>query len=165
MPATPSEAYKQSCQQLMTVWEDNPLSTWTIEHISGDQVIPGVPIQWPNIEDNIDRDRVSGTDKLNPWAHLLWQPATGRQTNVGRNSLGNRFEHTGTLSLQINVPVGEGLYLGLALATMASNAFAGAVTSGGVWYKSPRTQDIGNLNKGSVYRVDFLTDFQFDEVK
>ena len=164
MPASESEAYDQSVLQLLSVWEHDPEENWTVEHVDGDLVIPGVPIQFPNKVDAVVRDRESATgNNILPWAQLLWQPATSRQTNVGRNS-GNRFEHTGTLTLQINVPAGDGLFLATALATMAGKAFKGQCTSGGVFFKNPRTQVIGKISGGFVFRVDFLTEFQFDEV-
>ena len=165
MPATESEAYNQCVLQLLTVWEHVPANSWTIDHIDGDLVIDGVPIQFPNQVDAVVRDRESATgNNIAPWAQMLWQPATGRQTNVGSNSGANRFEHRGTLTLQINVPAGDGLFLATALATMAGNAFKGQSTSGGVFFKNPRTQVIGKIQGGFVFRVDFLTEFQFDEV-
>lgn len=165
MPATESEAYNQCVLQLLTVWEHVPANSWTINHIDGDLVIDGVPIQFPNQVDAVVRDRESATgNNIAPWAQMLWQPATGRQTNVGSNSGANRFEHRGTLTLQINVPAGDGLFLATALATMAGNAFKGQSTSGGVFFKNPRTQVIGKIQGGFVFRVDFLTEFQFDEV-
>jgi len=165
MPASESEAYNQSVLLLLGTWEHNPAVTWTIDHLDGDLVIDGVPIQFPNQVDNVVRDRESATgDSIAPWAQMLWQPATGRQTNVGSNAGANRFEHRGTLTLQINVPAGEDLFMAMALATMAGKAFKGKSTSGGVFYKNPRTQVIGKIRGGFVYRVDFLTEFQFDEV-
>jgi hypothetical protein len=165
MPASESEAYNQSVLLLLGTWEHDPEVNWTIDHIDGDLSVPGVPIQFPNKVDAIVRDRESATgNNIKPWAQMLWQPATGRQTNVGSNSGANRFEHRGTLTLQINVPAGEGLFLATALATMAGKAFKGKSTAGGVFYKNPRTQNIGKIQGGFVYRVDFLTEFQFDEV-
>ena len=165
MPASESQAYDQSVLLLLGVWEHNPAASWTLDHVDGDLVIDGVPIQFPNKVDNIVRTRESATgNNIDPWAQMLWQPATSRQTNVGSISGANRFEHTGTMTLQINVPAGDGLFLAMALATMAGKAFKGKCTSGGVFYKNPRTQVIGKINGGFVFRVDFLTEFQFDEV-
>lgn len=165
MPATESQAYNQSVLQLLTVWEHVPSVTWTIDHVDGDLSVKGVPIQFPNQVDAIVRDRESATgNNILPWAQMLWQPATARQTNVGSNAGANRFEHHGTLTLQINVPAGDGLFLATALATMAGKAFKGKSTSGGVFYKNPRTQIVGKIRGGFVFRVDFLTEFQFDEV-
>ena len=164
MPASESEAYNQTVLQLLEYWEHNPAATWDIDHIDGPLTIAGVPIQFPNKVDDVVRDRESATgNNIAPWAQMLWQPTTCRQINVGRNN-GNRFEHVGTLTLQINVPAGDGLFLATALATMAGNAFKGKSTSGGVFYKNPRTQVIGKISGGFVFRVDFLTEFQFDEV-
>jgi hypothetical protein len=165
MPASESQAYDQSVLQLLSFWEHDPEESWTLDHVDGDLVIDGVPIQFPNKVDAVVRDRESATgNNIAPWAQLLWQPATSRQTNVGRNSGTNRFEHTGTLTLQINVPAGDGLFLAMALATMAGKAFKGTSTSGGVFFKNARTQVIGKIRGGLVFRVDFLTEFQFDEV-
>ncbi len=165
MPASESQAYDQSVLLLLGTWEHNSAASWTVDHIDGDLVMDGVPIQFPNLVDNVARDRSTATgDNIAPWANMLWQPATGRQTNVGSNAGANRFEHNGTLTLQINVPAGDGLFLAMALATMAGKAFKGKSTSGGVFYKNPRTQVIGKIQGGFVFRVDFLTDFQFDEV-
>lgn len=165
MPASESQAYDQTVLQLLDFWEHDPEESWTIDHVDGDLVIDGVPIMFPNLVDSVARERSEVTgNNIKPWAQMLWQPATGRQTNVGRNSGANRFEHTGTLTLQINVPAGDGLFMATALATMAGKAFKGKSTSGGVFYKNPRTQVIGKIRGGFVFRVDFLTEFQFDEV-
>ena len=163
MPATQEEAYDQAVAALLAVWEHDPAATWTVPTADDpSNVIDGVRIEWPNKPENRDRDKQSAANKTKPWAKFLWQPVTGRQTNIGTATGGDRYEHTGLMTLEIYTPLHEGLTLGMALYKMAASAFQGKTTSGGMFFKNPRPRIVG-ADKGS-HRVDFQMDFQFDEV-
>lgn len=176
MPADLDTTYRQCCDLLLSVWEDDPAVVWgysesngsiltipgTITDANTQTAIYGIPIEWPNVEDNVDRNKDAQGNSVLPWARYRFQPATGRQTNIGNLGSVNRYESTGLITLEIRVPAGRGVTLANKLITLAQSAYRGKFTAGGAFFKNIRSRTVGI--DGGYYRKDCLVDFQFDEV-
>lgn len=176
MPASLDTIYRECCDLLLAVWEDDPATVWGYSESNGSVLtipgtvtdpvtqteIYGIPIQWPNLEDAVDRNTQSDTKDPLPWARFRWQPSEGRQTNIGNLGGVNRFETTGLITLEVRTPPGRGVTLAHTLVTLAQGAYRGKVTSGGAFFKNIRPRTVGV--DGGYYRMDCLVEFQFDEV-
>lgn len=78
---------------------------------------------------------------------------------------GRRVWHTtGTVTLQIFTPDGDGLNLAHAYGTLVVNALRGARTSpGGVLVRDPRPVPVGS--DGAFFQTNVQGDFEYDEVQ
>lgn len=115
-------------------------------------------------------------DMASPWARADIRLTGGEQATLG--AVGQRrFERTGLLTVQVFIPLGEGVTRGTQLANVALNAFEGKASPGGVWFRQCGIRYVGrNETVGSPDRPDrskpdpwdqtqFLCEFNFQELK
>lgn len=101
------------------------------------------------------------TDK-SPWAAVMVRHAAGRQNNLG--GIGNRsFLRLGVLIITINTPSASGLSAGYQLAKVVADAYEGASSPNGVWFRNVRLNELGR--DGSFYQMNVLADFEYHETK
>lgn len=106
------------------------------------------------------RDQKS-TDK-SPWATVVVRHAAGQQDTLGGR--GNRsFLRLGVLIVTINTPSGSGLSEAYALAKVVSDAYEGASSPNGVWFRNVRINELGR--DGTFYQTNVLVDFEYHETK
>jgi hypothetical protein len=97
------------------------------------------------------------------WARVTIQHDEGNQQSLA-GALGTQtWERGGILTVQIFVPMGEGLAEAHALAQIAVNAYEGVASAGGAWFRKVRVQETGS--DGEFYAVNVLVDFTYTEVK
>jgi hypothetical protein len=98
------------------------------------------------------------------WARVTVQHQEGFQATLGGTDGTSRYRRLGVVTVQIFTDYGEGNVDGDTLATVAKNAFEGAVTSpGGVIFRNVRTPEIGQ--SGQWFQTNVLADFEYDEVR
>lgn len=115
-----------------------------------------VDVRWPN-----DDEEAEPTQGL-PWARVTIRHAGGDQYSLGPP--GNRlFEHYGWVGIQIFVPLGRGLAVARALAMIAKNAFEGATTPSGVWFRKCHVQEVGKDPAGTWDQTNVMCEFVYDE--
>lgn len=139
MAATFEEARQEILTTFKTAWDTT-----------------GHPAYYENIREDL-------TSSVEPWARVTLRHVTGNNVSL-TGSLGlQRFERTGNLTVQVFVPMGEGLTEGLTLAKVIADAFEGVSTTSGVWFRNTRVNEIGP--DGSWFQINVIVDFLYDEVK
>ena len=92
-----------------------------------------------------------------------WARVTVRHNTGGNDALGNRLRaRAGIVTVQVFTTFGDGLSTSDALAKVATDAFHGKSTSGGVWFRNVRLNEIGR--DGKWFQVNVVADFEYNEV-
>lgn len=94
-----------------------------------------------------------------PWARVAVRHATGSQSSLAGSAGSKLHTHTGTLWVQIFVPLGQGETVGRTLAQQVLDAYRAA--RGAVWYRNHRFREAGN--SGAFVQVNCLIDFSYDQ--
>jgi hypothetical protein len=98
-----------------------------------------------------------------PWAVVTLKHAAGFQSTLS-GSVGNKtFTRLGFVTIQIFTPNGKGLQEAYDLAKVVSDAFEGVSTSGGVWFRNVRLNEIGR--DGEFFQLNVVVEFRYDEIK
>ena len=118
------------------------------------------PTTYEAIYTNIAGEVPTGTD---PWARATLQHVGGGQASLTGGLGTTRWNRTGFLTVQVFVPIGEGLSGAHNLAKIIADAFEGASTPNGVWFRNVRVNEVGP--DGDWYQVNVVVDFEYDEVK
>jgi len=99
---------------------------------------------------------------MSPWATVVVRHAAGQQDSLGGR--GNRsFLRLGVLIITINTPSGSGLSEAYALAKVVADAYEGASSPNGVWFRNVRINELGR--DGTFYQTNVLVDFEYTETK
>lgn len=114
-----------------------------------------LPLLW---EDKPEAPPDSGA-----WARVTLRHATGRQATLRGATGERRFRRTGTLTVQIFTPHGEGLTLNDTLSKIITDALEGVTTASGVIFRDVRPNEIGP--DGKWYQTNVLAGFEYDEVR
>lgn len=95
-----------------------------------------------------------------PWARVTVRHADGGQTSLANAQGARMFTHTGTLWVQLFVPMGQGGTKGYELAQLVLSAYRSA--RGAVWYRNHRHREAGK--SGAFEQVNCLIDFSYDTI-
>lgn len=98
-----------------------------------------------------------------PWAWVILRHATGGQTALNGNAGERMFSRLGFVQVSVYTAIGGGLQDSYDLAKVVADAYEGASTSGGVWFRNVRINEIGR--DGEFFIVNVIVDFEYDEVK
>lgn len=129
--------------QLKTVWDAEPDST-------------GIALVYANI--NV-AEGVAPDNGKDPWARANVQNVFGTQTALGHTT--KRHLNLGLLSVEIFVPVGNGLKLTKKLAQVVLLATRGIRTTNGVIFRDVSHVAVGV--QGKWYRHNVLVNFEVEE--
>lgn len=98
-----------------------------------------------------------------PWAEVFVRHTAGYQATLS-STLGSRiFRREGVIQVRIFIAQGSGLSDAYTLAKVVADAYEGARTSGGAWFRNVRVNEVGR--DGEFLQVDVTVDFQYDETK
>ena len=97
------------------------------------------------------------------WARPTVRHTLGQQGSLSGGLSTTRWEREGILAIQIFVPRGRGLSEGYDLAKVVADAYEGAQTPGGVWFRDVTVNEIGT--DGSFVQVNVTMTFTYDEIK
>lgn len=121
--------------------------------VTDDYSVPEV--QWQGVRQSAPEDTAS------PWARVTVRHTDGDQATLG--SSGSRlFSRDALVTVQIFVPVGEGLALADQLAKIAVDAFEGK-KAGEVWFRRVRVNEVGP--DGPWFQVNVVAEATYDERK
>lgn len=101
-----------------------------------------------------------GTDVI--WARPTVRHATGRQSSLSGEIGLRKFQHTGTVFVQIFGPVGDGLKQVYSAANLVKNAYEDSRHEN-LWFRNVRLNEIGE--NGGFQQFNVLADFLYDEVR
>lgn len=110
---------------------------------------------YENVAD--DRD-----DSEDPYCQVWIRHTAGAQRTMGAPG-GRRFNRTGILLVQLYCPSGKGLQESYRLAKVLADAFEGSRTPGDVWFRNTKIDE--RQRDGNFRRLDFTTEFSYDEIK
>jgi hypothetical protein len=108
-----------------------------------------------------DRFEAEVTEAGEPFAQTYLNINGGRQVGFGGPQ--NRYARTGSLTVFIYTPSGNGLSQSLALAKVVGDCFEGKTSPGGVWFRSVNIQNMGR--DGAFHGNSVSVFFTFDEIK
>lgn len=94
-----------------------------------------------------------------PWARVTVRHQDGRQGSLSNQAGVTRHTYTGTLFVQLFVPVGQGLTLGYTLARLVVQAYRTA--RGAVWYRRQQFREAGN--SGAFEQINVTVEFTYDD--
>lgn len=110
---------------------------------------------YPNVADAIP-------ETTDPWCRVSLQTQTGGQRAFGDRGIA-RFGRDGIFVAQIFIPKGEGLSQGYDLAKVVADAYDGIASPLGTWFRNGRINEVGP--DGEWFQINFLVDFEYDELK
>ncbi len=120
----------------------------------------GYPVAYENVKGASATPPAGSSD---PWARVTLRHTFGEQASLSGSGGTRRWRRDGLLTVQIFIPIGEGLSEGYSLAKTVVDAFEGIATTSAVWFRNVRVNEIGN--DGEWYQVNVLVDFTYDEIK
>ena len=98
---------------------------------------------------------------LKTWARITVRHVGGAQTSLSDVSGQKRYTKTGLLTIQLFTPAGDGSTAADPLCDQFEAAFRDKSTPGGVWFRNPRSVEIGN--DGPWWQTNILGDFQYEQ--
>lgn len=110
---------------------------------------------YENIAEAIPTTQVS-------WARATLRNSTGRQATLSGANAAQRYRREGFLTVQIFIPIGEGLPQAYSLSKVVTDAFQGTTTASEVWFRNIRVNEIGP--DGEWFQTNVIIDFTYDEV-
>jgi len=122
-------------------------------------IIGYVPeVRWPGVEE-------PGTpDASKFWLRVSQQTVIEEQTTLADSNGKRRYTASGLMFVQLFCPKSEAAAMenGRKLAVVARNAFRGKVTSGKVWFRKVRINELAP--EESAYRFNVVAEYEYDEI-
>jgi hypothetical protein len=112
----------------------------------------GFTIVWTDVPGSVPAESA-------PWARPTVTHATGGQSSLAGATGTKRWTATGTLTVQVFAPVGDGRAKAYELAHAMMLAFRTA--TGPVWYRNHRLKEVGN--DGAFEQINVMVDFNYDD--
>jgi Bacteriophage related domain of unknown function len=113
------------------------------------------PVQWP---DMVNPD----IPPAGSWIRVTLRHQTGEQVSLSDASAKKRWSRVGTVWIQVFTLPGDGGELNYQLSHTMATAFEGVATSGGIWFRNVRLNEIGPSNGYTQSNV--LVEFEYDEI-
>lgn len=122
-------------------------------------VVGYVPdIRWPGVQE------VGTPDASKFWARVSQQTVIEEQTTLADESGKRRYTASGLIFVQLFCPKADvaAMDKGRKLAVIARNAFRGKTTSGKVWFRNARINELEP--EESAYRFNVVAEYEYDEI-
>lgn len=98
-----------------------------------------------------------------PWARINITHTTGQQASLSGIAGSKRWDRLGLIIIEIFTPLGTGNVLADQLAKIATDAFEGKVSPGGIWFRNVRLNEVGA--SGNWWKNNIIAEFEYDEIK
>lgn len=131
-------------------------SAWNAETMAIVGYVPDV--RWPGVEE-------PGTpDASKYWARVSQQTVIEEQSTISDDNGKRRYTASGLIFVQLFCPKSEAAAMenGRKLAIIARNSFRGKTTSGKVWFRNARINELAP--EESAYRFNVVAEYEYDEV-
>lgn len=138
-----SLTYQQAKDEILTIFKD----AWDTT---------GYPVHYQDVRKQRDRDE-------EPWATVFLQHSAGFQSTLTGVQGERTFSRLGFVTVQVFTPIGKGLHKAYELAKLVSDAYEGAATPGGVWFRNVKLNEAGQ--DGEFYQLNVIIEFSYDEIK
>lgn len=117
-------------------------------------------VVWDGLDDKAQRD------PQKPYAQVFVRHLNSPQRTLGRVGQ-RRFERQGLVWIQLRTPKAnsKGLSIASKLAIIARDAYEGVGTATGIWFRNTRIVEVGPEESDPFYRIDILSEFNYQEMK
>jgi hypothetical protein len=112
----------------------------------------GFPVVWSDVPG-------SPPSAETPWARVTLRHVDGAQRTLSDAAGSRSYTATGTIWVQLFIPIGQGLTQAYPLAKTVLDAYRSA--NGLVWYRNARLKELPD--DGAFSRINCLIDFSYDE--
>jgi hypothetical protein len=122
-------------------------------------VVGYVPeVRWPGVEEP------QTPDFSKYWLRVSQQTVIEEQTALAGSDSKRRYTASGLIFVQLFCPKSEAVAMenGRKLAVIARNSFRGKTTSGKVWFRNARINELAP--EESAYRFNVVAEYEYDEV-
>jgi hypothetical protein len=146
--------YEEAVDEIFSLFNEK----W-IDPVEGSEPIIGyVPsVQWDGVE-------VSATlDYAKYWARVSQQTVIEAQTTLRNGDCGQRYTSEGLVFVQLFLPKSDAQAMekGRKLAIVARDVYRGKSTSGKVWFRNARINELPPEEKW--YRFNIIAEYEYDE--
>lgn len=103
-------------------------------------------------------------DMTKYWCRVSQQTVLEEQTALADNEGKKRYTTSGLIFVQLFCPKSDASAMakGKKLAPVARNAFRGKTTSGKVWFRRARIQEL--TPEDNAYRFNVVAEYEYDEI-
>lgn len=98
-----------------------------------------------------------------PFFQVFLRHRTGRNDGFPSANGQAKYRRDGDVTIMCFHPVGAGLSASYASAKVFADAFEGQATTGGIWFRNVRINEIGR--DGQFYQLNVVAEFIYDEIK
>lgn len=122
-------------------------------------------LTWPLAEQRYDGNESRDPPPSNKsWFRWTFQHTDGGQASLANHEGKRRWRREGLIMVQCFGLLDKGgKTLAQRMAESVRDAYQGAATPGGVWFRNATTSEVGN--DGPHYQVNAITQFNYDEVR
>lgn len=129
----------------------------------GDPTSSSIQVLYENVPGEPPTDVDAATGKVPPYVRVSARHFTGGQSTLAGATGTRTFRRDGAVTVQIFTPTGDGFTLSDSLVPIAKNAYEGAATASGVWFRNVRHNEVGT--SGAWFQVNVIADFTYDEIR
>lgn len=98
-----------------------------------------------------------------PWARVAIRHNSGGQKSLANDRGKKRFTRTGFVVIQLFTNPNDGLVSNDEITAILLSAYEGKTTSGGVFFRNVRSQEVGQ--DGAWYQTNVFADFEYEQIK
>lgn len=96
-----------------------------------------------------------------PWARVTVQHATGNQASLAGDDTTRRFKSTGTVTIQVFTPIGDGSLAEYSVGQEVLNAYRKAQNVN-LWFRNQRLREVPSDTMFA--QINVLSEFTYDDV-
>ena len=143
--------YEEAIDEIFGIFN----AAWLAESAAVAGYIPEV--RWPGVEEP------EKPDLAKFWARVSQQTVIEGQSSLRNGDAGQRYTTDGLVFVQIFCPKSDSLGMtnGRKLAIIARNGFRGNATSGQVWFRNARINELPP--EENWYRFNVVAEYEYDE--
>lgn len=113
------------------------------------------------IWDDTQKKKPEGQNPPPTWARVTVRHVDGNQPTLAGPSGKRRYTKMGIVTIQLFTP-SDGLVSADSIADLLEAAFRGVDSPNGVWFRNPRSNEVG-VN-GPWFQTNVIVDFEYDQV-
>lgn len=138
---------------------DEMFDAFNVAWLANSAAVAGyVPeVRWPGVEEP------EKPDASVYWARVSQQTVDEGQSTLRNGDAGQRYTTDGLIFVQVFAPKSdsEAMTILRRLAIIGRNAFRGHTTSGKVWFRNARINELPPEDK--YYRLNVVAEYEYDE--
>lgn len=143
--------YEEAIDEIFGIFK----TAWDAESAAAVTYVPEV--RWPGVEEPNKPDNSSF------WVRVSQQTVLENQASLKNGENGQRYTTSGLVFIQLFCPKSdsESMTKGRRLAIIARDAFRGNSTSGNVWFRNAKINELPA--EEYFYRFNVIVEYEYDE--